>query len=51
MSELLYCDGCKCTLQMWDEEYEGDDIWVCMRNDGTGEEDYLCENCYAKYLR
>ena len=46
MSELLYCDGCDCTLEMYslEEDIEGDEMWVVPVN---GEEKTYCENCFA----
>lgn len=50
LSELLYCNSCKCTLEMYDlEDTEGDEIWVMPS--GTGDEIILCENCYAAKLQ
>jgi hypothetical protein len=48
MSELLYCAGCKCTLELWDEDTEGDEMWIVTEQ---GEEKTYCESCYASKLQ
>ena len=49
MSELLYCADCGCTLEMYGEEEEGDEMVFFSGSDG--EEKVLCENCYASKLQ
>jgi DNA-directed RNA polymerase subunit RPC12/RpoP len=43
------CTGCGRELQEWDEENEGDEIWMAPNDNGG--ESILCENCYAKRLQ
>jgi hypothetical protein len=32
------------------DDLEGDETWVFCRNDGTGEEDTICIECYDKRM-
>jgi hypothetical protein len=38
-------------LQEFDEEHEGDDIWIGPKYDGSGEDNILCQDCHEKRSR
>ena len=47
--EEIHCHYCGCLLRMFSDDYEGDDMWLFMLNDGKGGEAYMCLNCHDKH--
>ena len=46
--EEIHCYYCKRPLRMFSDDYEGDDMWLFMLNDGQGGDAYMCQACHDK---